>query len=158
MKGLDRSCEITLGDLELESTRAELLTLATVEAKPVHWLWELYLPIGMLAMLSGDPGVGKTFLALAIAAATTVGRVPYTGEPCTPGVVLYLSVENSPEHVLRPRFDALGGDPSRFQILLGSVTGDGEWAQRGSVRLSDVQILSDALQRTKARLVIVDPI
>jgi len=50
-------------------------------------------------MLSGDPGAGKTFVALAIAAAITSGRKPCTGEPCFPAHVLYLSVENF--HLLR---------------------------------------------------------
>jgi hypothetical protein len=129
-----------------------------VEAKEVDWLWKPYLANGMLAMLSGDPGAGKTYIALAIAASITAGRVPCTGEHREPADVLYLSEENSPEHVLRPRFDSLGGDPSRFHILRGSVTGNGKRTERGGVRLSDVQLLSDALQRTNARLVIVDPI
>jgi hypothetical protein len=138
--------------------RAELLTLSTVEAKAVEWLWKPYLPFGMLAMLSGDPGAGKTFIALAIAAAITTGRVPYTDESCEPSDVLCLSVENSPEYVLRPRFDALGGDSNRFHILKGAITGEGKNALRHGVCLSDVSLLRDALQRTKARLVIVDPI
>ena len=138
--------------------RAELLTLATVEAKPVEWLWKPYLPVGMLAMLSGDPGAGKTYVALAIAAAITTGRVPYTGESCEPCDVLCLSVENSPEYVLRPRFDVLGGDPNRFHVLQGAITGDGKNALREGVRLSDVSLLRDGLQRTRARFVIVDPI
>ncbi|MGO9606511.1 MAG: AAA family ATPase, partial [Candidatus Binataceae bacterium] len=142
----------------LLSRRPEILTLSQVEAKNVNWLWEPYLAVGMLAMLSGDPGCGKTYIALAIAAAVTTGRVPRTGEAREPADVLYLSVENSPEHVLRPRFDSLGGDASRFHILRGSVTGNGEKAERGGVRLSDIRLLRDALQRTKARLVIVDPI
>jgi RecA-family ATPase len=109
-------------------------------------------------MLSGDPGAGKTFVALAIAAAITVGQTPYANEPRKPADVLYLSAENSPHHVLRPRFDLLGGDPERFHILEGSITGQGDHAVRGSVRLSDVQLLEDALQQTQAQLVIVDPI
>ena len=142
----------------LLSRRPEILTLSQVEAKEVDWLWKPYLANGMLAMLSGDPGAGKTYIALAIAASITAGRVPCTGEHREPADVLYLSEENSPEHVLRPRFDSLGGDPSRFHILRGSVTGNGKRTERGGVRLSDVQLLSDALQRTNARLVIVDPI
>ena len=121
----------------------------------VEWLWNPYLAVGMLAMLSGDPGAGKTLIALAIAAAITLGRVPYTGQAFAPAHVLYLSTENSPPHVLRPRFDALGGRPNQFHLLRGSVTGDGE---RGSVRLSDVPLLSDALRQTNARFAVVDPI
>lgn len=142
----------------VQSWRPEILTLAQVEAKAVPWLWQPYLPLGMLAMLSGDPGAGKTYIALAMAAALTVGRLPYNGEPCSAVNVLYLSVENSPEHVLRPRFDLLGGDARRFHILRGSVTGEGKRAARGYVKLSDIQLLGDSIKKTTARMVIVDPI
>ena len=162
VEGLRAGCDLDGNLLPYEprllSRRAEILTLSQVEAKEVDWLWKPYLANGMLAMLSGDPGAGKTYITLAVAAAITTGRVPYTGERRDPTDVLYLSVENSPEHVLRPRFDSLGGDSSRFHILRGSVTGNGEKAERGGVRLSDIRLLRDALQRTKARLVIVDPI
>ncbi len=136
----------------------EILTLVDVQARDVDWLWQPYLPMSMLAMLSGDPGAGKTYLALAIAAALSAGQRPCTAEPCAPMDVLYLSVENSPEHVLRPRFDALRGDPSRFHLLRGSVAGNGKCADRKAVKLSDLQLLEESLTRTKARLVIVDPI
>ena len=36
-----------------------VVTLAEVEAKPVDWIWEPYLPCGAVAVLSGDPGVGR---------------------------------------------------------------------------------------------------
>ncbi len=145
-------------DRGTSSRRPEILNLFLVEGKAVPWLWQPYLAQGMLAMLSGDPGAGKTFISLAIAAALTIGRLPYTGEPCLPSDVLYLSVENSPEHVVRPRLDSLGGDPKRFHLLRGSVTGEGKRAKRGSVKLSDIQLLGDSMEKTGARLVVVDPI
>lgn len=78
------------------SRRPEILTLSQVEGKEVDWLWRPYLPNGMLAMLSGDPGAGKTYIALAIAAAITTGREPCSGQLRKPADVLCLSVENSP--------------------------------------------------------------
>jgi replicative DNA helicase len=107
------------------SRRPEILTLSKVVAQEVDWLWRPYLPNQMLAMLSGDPGAGKTYIALAICAAVTLGHEPNTGRPSKPADVLCLSVENSPEYVLRPRFDTLGGAASRFHILRGSVAGEG---------------------------------
>jgi replicative DNA helicase len=99
--------------------RPEILQLSAVESRAVDWLWRPYLAFGMLAMLSGDPGAGKSFCAMAIAAALTTGGTPRTYDPLPPLNVLYLTIENSPEHVLRPRFDRLGGDPKRF-LLQGS--------------------------------------
>jgi len=156
--GCDLDGNLTPAAMYKPLRRPELLTLSDVEAREVDWLWKPYLAHGMLAMLSGDPGAGKTYITLAVAAAITTGRVPYTGEPRDPADVLYLSVENSPEHVVRPRFDSLGGDPKRFHILQGTITGESTRAVRGSVRLADVSLLQDALKGTKARLVIVDPI
>ena len=138
--------------------RPDLIPLSSVEAKPVPWLWKPYLAYGMINLLSGEPGCGKTWLALAFAAALTAGRVPYIGEPCRPHDVVYLSIENSPEYVVRPRFDILEGDASRLHVLQGAVTGEGPKARRESVRLSDIQLLDSALKQTGARFFVVDPI
>jgi AAA domain len=123
----------------------------------VDWLWKNYIPARMLSMISGDPGAGKTFIALAVAAAFTTGRTP-DGEPCEPINVLYLSVENAPAEVVRPRFDSLGGDPHRFFLFPGTVwTKDGE-EQRGTISLSDQALLDRALGESRAKLIIIDPI
>ena len=90
-----------------EMLRPDLVCLADVEARAIEWLWEPYIPARMLTMISGDPGAGKTFLALAVAADLTRGRTP-DGSKCPPCNVICLTVENAIEEVLRPRFDALG--------------------------------------------------
>lgn len=142
----------------VEHRRADLLTLAHVQARDVDLLWRPYLPAGMLAMLSGDPGAGKTFIALAIAAALTAGQVPSSVERCEPVDVLYMTVENDAACVVRPRFDALEGDATRLHMVVGHVTGDGDNAERGPIWLTDASALRDALDKTRARLMVVDPI
>lgn len=138
--------------------RPDLVCLADVEAKPAPWLWPGYLAYGMLALLSGDPGAGKTFLSLAIAADLSRGRLPASDNMCEPINTLYMSNENAPEFVVRPRFDAQGGDASRLHMLLGSLTGEGNAAKKEAFTFKDLEVLQNALQTTKARLVIIDPL
>lgn len=128
------------------SDALEIVQLSTVEAKQVRWTWRPYMPAGMLTMLSGDPAAGKTFIALAIAAALSNGKMPYSGEKCDPVTTLYLSVENSAEYVTKPRFDALGGNSKRFHTLKSAVT------------LSDIAALENAVAAKNAGLLIIDPI
>jgi hypothetical protein len=112
----------------------------------------------MVAMLSGDPNAGKTFISLAIAADLSTGRVPVNGKACDPISTLYLSTENAAEYVLRPRFDAQGGDPTRFHLLRGSIEGNEEEAKKGGITLEDIPLLEAALRETGAKLVVIDPI
>jgi len=118
--------------------------LSDVEAKTVDWLWEPYIPKGMPTILTGDPGVGKSFIALRITADITRRG----------GKVVYLTIENSASYTLPPRFDALQGDASKL-ILLEGVSAQG--AIR-SVTLQDVEVLDKTLSEHKPELVVIDPI
>jgi RecA-family ATPase len=138
-----------------KTRRADVRCLADVQAQAVEWLWEPYIPLKMITVVSGDPGAGKTFLSLALAASLTQGKGMVTGTEAAPCNVLYLSHENSPEHVTRPRFDALEGDVSRFFLLEGTKTDDGT---AGRITLADLEQLEEAITEHKARLVIIDPL
>ena len=136
--------------------RPSLVRLSDVKSKPVDWLWEPYLPKGMLALLSGDPGSGKTFLSLAIAAALSNGQTPYTRQARQPVNTLYLSLENSGEHVVRPRFDSLKGECDRFLLLQGSISEENQ--SIGTIALTDTGLIEQAIVEARAGLLIVDPI
>ena len=43
------------------------ITLSSVKARKVQWLWEPYIPFGMITILEGDPGLGKSFLSMFLA-------------------------------------------------------------------------------------------
>lgn len=135
----------------------DLVCLADVEVRAVEWLWKPYLPARMLTMLSGDPGAGKSFLALAIAAALSQGNL-LDGRTVEPASTLYLTCENPIAECIRPRFDLLGGDAHRLHLLQGARRdADGEEQQRAVV-LSDIDVLEKAIVNTGSRLVVIDPI
>jgi transcriptional regulator with AAA-type ATPase domain len=55
-----------------DSKARPLITcMADVAPQKVSWLWHPYIPLGKVTLMEGDPGLGKTFIALAITAAVT---------------------------------------------------------------------------------------
>jgi putative DNA primase/helicase len=139
-------------DADVTVTGTDIVYLADLQPQPVEWLWHQRLAAGTLAMLSGEPGSGKTWVALAIAAALTRGRDPFSGETLKPVTVLYGSAEHSPSQVIQPRFAGLRGDPARLVILRRIPS-----ASSSSSPDSALRDLEHALQKTQAQLVILDP-
>jgi hypothetical protein len=129
-------------------------------AAPTAALWEPYLTTGTVAVLDGDPGAGKTVLALDLAARLTAGMPMPDGSPCPERdgghYVLVVNVEDSVEKVLIPRFVAAGGDLSRLSFFGGLARGNR--AARPAQFPRDFPRLADSLLRGPASLVILDPI
>lgn len=95
-------------------------TMDTVEERQAEYLIEPYLPRGMLTIMGGISGVGKTFLVLSWAAAVSRGeRLGFqAGWQAAPerGYVYYFTQENDPNTVIAPRLRRLGADMSRIVI------------------------------------------
>jgi hypothetical protein len=137
-------------------TGTDIVYLADLPPQPVEWIWQHRLAAGTLAMLSGKPGSGKTWVALAIAAALTRGRDPFTGENLKPATVLYASAEHPAAQVIQPRFAGLHGDPARLVILRRAESASSMSSPESSPD-SALRDLETALQKTQAYLVILDP-
>jgi superfamily II DNA or RNA helicase len=52
-------------DAEATVTGADMIYLADLQPQPVEWLWQHRLAAGTLAMISGEPGSGKTWVCIA---------------------------------------------------------------------------------------------
>src|SRR5262245_15192843 len=74
------------------------------------------IPFGMVTIMEGDPGVGKSYLAMHIAAQVSIGGSLPGVERLKRGQVLYCSAEDDPAYTIRPRIDVMGGDPERIRF------------------------------------------
>jgi hypothetical protein len=125
-------------------------------AQPVvSWLWPDCIPLGKLAILDGDPDLGKSLLVLDLCARPSTGRPLPDGRPSAgPANVLVLSAEDSPIDTIVPRLRQLGADLQRV-FVWQRQRDDEEWPWRLPAQVSRPD---EALGRTDARLAVIDPI
>ena len=140
----------------------DLLCTADIAPRSVQWLWPGRIARGKVTMLAGHPGLGKSQLALAIAAiVTTGGRWPVDGFRAECGSAVILSAEDDAEDTIRPRLEAAGADLARCYII-GAVRDrcdGGREIRRGFSILEDVPRLAMRLAEIgDAALVVIDPI
>lgn len=136
--------------------------LATLTPRPVSWLWPDRVARGKVTLPAGDPGLGKSYLTLDLAARVTTGDLGHLGEDglpkrSSPGKVLLLSAEDDPADTILPRLVAMGGDPSRVCVLRGLDRGDDRLE---ACRLDrDMRPVWDTvLAMSGVRLIVIDPI
>jgi putative DNA primase/helicase len=135
------------------STHSEpvLVNLADIQPEQVRWLWQDCVPFGKVTIFAGDPGLGKSLVALDLAARVTRGGR---------GVIL-LSAEDDPADTIRPRLDAAGADVRRIQLLTAVRVpeSNGKQAQR-MLRLDrDIEQIAEAVrQNPDTDLVTIDPL
>jgi hypothetical protein len=91
---------------------------ADIKAEPVSWLWEPRIPRDALTILAGHPGVGKSYLACAIATGVSLGRGLPGTSPGTSGRTLYITAEDHLAKVLKPRLEAMGAELARVHFLV----------------------------------------
>lgn len=123
--------------------------------KRVRWLWgPNRLPVGMLALLGGQPGVGKSQMAVWLTAKVTRGSLPgeYFGKPRN---VVVVATEDDWEMVILPRLDAAGADLDRV-IHVEARTKDGEHALISLPH--DTEALEQVLADEDFGLLVLDPL
>ena len=126
----------------------KIIRMSDVELTPVDWLWKPYLPFGKLSVLQGNPGEGKTYFAMHLAAACTNGKLLPNMERMEPFNVIYQTAEDGLGDTVKPRLIEAGADLDRVLVIDDSDV---------QLTLSDERI-EKAIVENNARLVIIDPI
>ena len=126
----------------------KIIRMSDVELTPVEWLWKPYLPFGKLSVLQGNPGEGKTYFAMHLAAACTNGKLLPNMERMEPFNVIYQTAEDGLGDTVKPRLIEAGADLDRVLAIDDSEV---------QLTLSDERI-EKAIIENNARLVIIDPI
>ena len=147
--GTERKIE----DLKLEEVGQ---LLSGVEPEEVSWLWPSWLALGKLALVDGDPGLGKSAMTLDLAAWVSAGKTFPDGAECEPAGVVLLSAEDRLADTIRPRLDAAGADTSRI-LALATVPNENGHERLLSIP-EDLPLIEKGIRRVGARLVVVDPL
>ena len=135
----------------MEGTRTELqmIKMSEIQSQEVAWLWYPFIPYGKLTIVQGDPGDGKTMLVLNIAAKLSKGEgIDSEMKLTEPLTVIYQSAEDGLADTVKPRLEAAGANCENISVIDESIK---------SLSMIDER-LEEAVIRTKAKLLILDPI
>lgn len=128
---------------------------ADIDPSSVSWLWEPYLARGKLAVLDGDPGTGKSFVTIDIAArVSSSAQMPCGGTSSSEcASVLLLNAEDDARDTIRPRVSAACGNPEFVRVLAAPGLGLGRLPRFPD----DLVALEGAIRESRAALVVIDP-
>ena len=137
----------------------KLINMEQVETEKIDWLLYPFIPFGKVTIVQGDPGEGKTTMVLQIIAKLTKGEAVLpsgSDEPALeektmdlePVNVIYQTAEDGLGDTIKPRLLSAGADCSRVMVI-----DDNDQA----LTMMDAR-LEEAIIKTKARLVVLDPI
>jgi hypothetical protein len=122
---------------------------------PISWLWPGRLALAKLALLDGDPELGKSLLTLDLCARLSTGRPWPDGQPAAePAASLILNGEDNAGDTIRPRLQTLGADLERIFLLPPR----GKDLRPPLLLPGHTTALADALRLTQARLLVIDPV
>jgi hypothetical protein len=118
------------------------------------YLWEPWVPLGVLTLLVGNSESGKTTLLCRLIAHATGGNGAYIDRGTEPAPVLLMGAEDPYHSLYRPRLLAAGANEA-LVIARDRSRGPNSSALRLPECLPD---LEDAVFQSGARLLVIDPI
>lgn len=135
-------------------TRVLLRKASGIRMKGVKWVYRGRIPMGMVTLLAGREGIGKSTVSLDIAARLTRGELDgrYLGKP--QGVVI-CATEDSWSHTIAPRLKAVGAD---MEFIYHIAVQDEDGNERAIVAPQDTRRMEKAFRETRPALMLIDPL
>ena len=134
-------------DIKPEATG--YIRLSDVESSATKWLWYPYIPLGKITLLTADPGTGKTFFALYLAAQVSTGK-PFYGDikQREAGIAVYQTAEDGIADTIKPRLEPMFPNFDNIYVIDESSRG---------LSLSDKRI-EQMMEELHPSLLIFDPL
>lgn len=129
----------------------QLKKLSDVESKEVDWFWKPFIPFGTFTIISGEEGIGKTYITLSLAnalASSCLLPLQSKNEINEKANVLLLSAEDSLAFTIKPRLESMKANCENIIAIDEPFT----FNEEGILRLRY------AIAETEAKLVIIDPL
>lgn len=126
-------------------------TLSGINPTETEWLWYPYIPLGKITLMTADPGTGKTFFCLYLAACISQGRSFFYKDDLKhlPGHVIYQSTEDGLADTIVPRLLKMHPDLNMIHNIDESYE---------AISLQDIERLEDAVNEVKPKLIVFDPL
>ena len=125
-----------------------MICMNDVEQTEVDWLWYPYIPFGKLTIVQSNPGDGKTFFAMQLAAACTNQKFLPDMEPFEPFNMIFQTAEDGLGDTVKPRLLSSGADLQRVLVIDDTEK---------PLTLADDRI-EKAIRENNAKLMVIDPL
>lgn len=133
----------------MEST-LKLNNYGSVKTRKIEWLWKPYIALGKITILQGDPGDGKSTLALLLASIISNGINDYKIDGLNvkgASKVIYQAAEDSPEDTIKPKLVKFNANTNNILFVENDDL----------INLRDSSI-EDLIYQSQCKLLIFDPI
>jgi putative DNA primase/helicase len=134
-----------------------LVRASEIVPESVRWIWPGIIAKGKVTGLAGHPGLGKSQVALDVAATVSTGRRwPGGLDNENAGDVIILSAEDDAADTVVPRLIAAGADRTRMHIVTAVKEEDG--GERAFNLTLDLDRLEKENDLRAVRLLVIDPV
>lgn len=140
----------------VEAVSVQLVCAADIAPRAIQWIWPGWLAKGMLHIVAGDGGTGKTTTMLTIAAAISSGGKLPDGKSAPVGNVLIWTGEDDIERVVVPRLQEAGANLRNVYIIRGVRDDEGARPFDPATDMRDLE--AQAHRIGNVAMVLVDPI